>query len=116
MTFNQLAALRTAVGNQIAACNMPTSLREIPGLRSFRITPNPVRGGRTVAEFDLAGARQVQYTIYTTDGRQLFASKPRRVTGRTSFPLEGLENTGKGSLFVVFRVDNGGFTQRLVME
>jgi hypothetical protein len=116
MTFNQLPALRTAVANQIAACNMPTSLREIPGLRSFRITPNPVRGGRAIAEFDLASARQVRYMIYTTDGRQLFASKPRRVAGRTTFPLEGLENTGKGTVFVVFRVDNGGFTQRLVME
>jgi hypothetical protein len=116
MNFNQLPALRSAVTNQIAACNMPTSLREIPGLRSFRITPNPMRGGRAVAEFDLAGARQVRYMIYTTDGRQLFASKPRRVAGRTTFPLEGLENTGKGTVFVVFRVDNGGFTQRLVME
>jgi hypothetical protein len=54
--------------------------------------------------------------IYTTDGRQLFASNPRRVAGRTTIPLEGLENTGKGAVFVVFRVDNGGFTQRLVME
>ena len=116
MNFNQLPALRTAVTNQIAACNMPTSLREIPGLRSFRITPNPVRGRRAVAEFDLAGARQVRYMIYTTDGRQLFASNPRRVAGRTTIPLEGLENTGKGTVFVVFRVDNGGFTQRLVME
>jgi hypothetical protein len=116
MTFNQLGALRTAVANQIAACNMPTSLREIPGLRSFRITPNPVRGGRAIAEFELAGARQVQYMIYTTDGRELFASKPRRVAGRASFPLEGLDNAGKGAVFVVFRVDNGGFTQRLFVE
>jgi hypothetical protein len=116
MTYTELATLRTAVTNQIAACNMPTSLREIPGLRSFRITPNPVRGGRAIAELDLANARQINYQIYTTDGRQIFASKPRRVAGRTTIPLEGLENAGKGAVFVVFKVDNGGFTQKLFVE
>ena len=116
MTFAELPALRTAVVNQIAACNMPTSLREIPGLRSFRVTPNPVRGGRAFAEFDLAGARRMRYEVYTTDGRQVFASRSRQVAGRVTIPVEGLDNVGKGAAFVVFRVDNGGFTQRVVVE
>lgn len=116
MTFAELPALRTAVVNQIAACNMPTSLREIPGLRSFRLTPNPVRGGRAFAEFDLAGARRMRYEVYTTDGRQVFASRSRQLAGRVTIPVEGLDNVGKGAAFVVFRVDNGGFTQRVVVE
>jgi hypothetical protein len=28
----------------------------------------------------------------------------------------GLDNAGKGAVFVVFRVDNGGFTQRLILD
>ena len=104
------------VVNQIAACNMPTSLQEIPGLRSFRVTPNPVRGGRAFAEFDLTGARRMRYEVYTTDGRQVFASASRQVTGRVKVPLEGLDRVGRGPAFLVFKVDNGGFTQRVVVE
>ena len=116
MTFAELPALRTAVVNQIAACNMPTSLREIPGLRSFRVTPNPVRGGRAFAEFDLAGSRRMRYEVYTTDGRQVYASASRQVAGRVKIPLEGLDRAGRGAAFLVFKVDNGGFTQRVVVE
>jgi hypothetical protein len=117
MTYAQLPALRTAVANQIAACNTPTAIREIPGLRSFRITPNPVGiGGRATAHFDLASPKKLRYDLYATDGRLLHTSATRQVTGRASIPLEGLEKAGRGAVMVVFRLDNAGFTQRLILE
>jgi len=117
MTYAELPALRTAVANHIAACNTPTALREVPGLRSFRITPNPVRPGtRATAHFDLAAPKKLRYDVYATDGRLIHASGTRQVTGRTSIPLEGLDKAPSGALMVVFRLDNAGFTQRVVVE
>jgi hypothetical protein len=116
MTYAELPALRTAVANHIAACNTPTALREVPGLRSFRISPNPVKGGRASAEFDLATPRNLRYEVYAADGRRLHTAPPRQVAGRTSIPLQGLDRSGRGAVFVVFRLDNASFTQRVVVE
>jgi hypothetical protein len=117
MTYAELPALRTAVANHIAACNTPTAIREVPGLRAFRITPNPVRpGGQAIAHFDLAGAKNMRYDVYSMDGRLLHASKNRQVAGRTSIPIQGLEKANKGAVFLVFRLDNAGFTHRLVLD
>ena len=116
MTYAELPALRTAVANQIAACNTPTSIREIPGLRSFRISPNPVTGGRATAEFDLSATKTMQYEIYAIDGRLLYASKPRRVSAKTSVPILGLEKVNKGAAIIVVKIDHHQFSYRLVVD
>jgi hypothetical protein len=54
--------------------------------------------------------------VYATDGRLIHASGTRQVTGRTSIPLEGLDKAPSGARLVVFRLDNAGFTQRVVVE
>ncbi len=116
MTYSEMPALRTAVANQIAACNTPTSIREIPGLRSFRISPNPVRGGRATADFDLSGSKSMQYEVYSMDGRLLYASKPRRISASTSVPILGLEKANKGAVIIVIKIDNHQFSYRLVVD
>lgn len=115
-TYNELPALRTAVADQIAACNTTTSLPQIPGLQQFRFTPNPVRHGKALASFDLATPKRLLYEVYTADGRLLYASPSRSIQGTTSIDIKGLDRSAKGSAYIVFRLDKSSFVQRVLVE
>lgn len=114
--YRALPDLRLAVRDKINACNLSTSIAQIPGLEYLRVSPNPVSSGTAcMAEISLQDPATLSYRIFDAAGRQIAHSQPFRLHGKHSFPIRELLDRPNGLYSVQFYIEGRTITHKIVI-
>ncbi len=114
--YRTLPDIRLAVRDKINACNLSTSVAQIPGLEYLRISPNPLSPGTAcMAEISLQAPANLSYQVFDAAGRQIAQSQQLRLHGKQTFPVPELLNQPNGFYSIQFRLDDQTIAYKVII-
>ncbi len=113
--FNDLPALRLDVKNYQDNGCLLTPVPEVEGLEELQILPNPVHSELFI-RLKLQSAKDVQYRILSSDGRQIYISELSKMSGASVTKLDVLQQQPAAVYLLQLWIDGHLITKQIVKQ
>lgn len=112
--YPNLSSIATEVNDYINGGCLLTNLQTIAGLKDFTIYPNPSTTGNFMLSLSLASTKQMQYKIVNAEGKTIYTSIRKQVSGKVQDKLSALQSAPSGIYYLELQLNNQSVGKTIV--
>jgi hypothetical protein len=112
--YPNLNSIATEVSSYMNGGCVLTNLSSITGLKEYNIYPNPSASGNFLLSLSLTTVKKMQYKIVNAQGKTIYISTLKTVTGMFNERLSALQNAPSGIYYVELQLNNQSIGKTIV--
>lgn len=112
--YPNLNSIATEVNSYMNGGCVLTNLSSISGLKDYNIYPNPSASGNFLLSLSLTTTKKMQYKIVNAQGKTIYTSTLKLVSGIINEKLIALQNAPSGIYYVELQLNNQSIGKTIV--